>query len=100
MEPDNSHGYHYIGQFMLEEHRWWRSYFPRHKRVHRYVDIRVDEPPMHAGKGENSYDLDDDGIFGMGVPCETVEEAIKGYQEAVDRNRKKYGFPSHISEKM
>lgn len=51
---------------------------------------------MHQGKGENSYDQDDDGIFGMGVPGTTLEEAIKGYQDAVSRDRKRYGMPDSL----
>lgn len=96
IEPDNSLGMHYIASFMAERHTWWRSHFPMFKKVHHYIDIRLDNPPMHQGKGENSWDLDDDGIFGMGVPGTSIEEAIAGYQEAVRRDRKKYGMGSDV----
>lgn len=35
-------------------HRTWFS-----------VEMKIDKPPMHAGKGENSWDCDDDGAFGV-----------------------------------
>lgn len=35
-------------------HRTWYS-----------VDMKIDKPPMRAGKGENSWDCDDDGAFGV-----------------------------------
>ncbi len=96
IEPDNSLGFHYTGTFMAERHTWWRKRFPMFKDVHHYVDIRVEKPPMHTGKGENSYDLDDDGIFGMGAHAKTIEEAIAAYQEAVKRDRKRYGMGSDV----
>jgi hypothetical protein len=37
------------------------------------IDIKIDKPPMHAGKGENSYDLDDDGTYGMSGPYKGPE---------------------------
>ncbi len=98
IEPDNSLGFHYLGVFKAERHTSWRSHFPWFKRVHDTVDIQVDNPPMFGGKGENSYDLDDDGIFGMGMPCKTLQEAIDGYREAVYRNRRKYGMPGSVLE--
>jgi hypothetical protein len=94
IEPDNSLGLHYTASFMAERHTWWRKHFPMFKRVHHYVDIRLEDPPMHQGKGENSYDLDDDGIFGMGMPGTTIEEAIAGYQAAVKSDRDRYGMGS------
>jgi len=98
IEPDNSLGFRYFGTFMGERHSWWRKHFPWFKQTHHYVDIRCENPPLHSGKGENSYDQDDDGIFGMGVPGTTIDEAIAGYQEAVKRDRQKYGMPGDIHE--
>lgn len=98
IEPDNTLGFSYVGQFMLERHAWWRARFPWRKKIHHYVDIQVEHPPMFAGKGESDWDIDDDGIFGMGVPGTTLEEAIKGYQDAVYRNRDKYGMPDVIDK--
>ena len=100
IEPDNSFGMHYIGSFMAERHTWYRKYFPMFKHVHHYVDIQMEKPPMHQGKGENSWDLDDDGIFGMGVPGTTLEEGIAGYQNAVKRDRKKYGMGSAVLHEL
>lgn len=57
-------------------------------------DVAVKRPPMFQGKGENSWDCGDDGIFGMTVECRTPEEAVAGYIKAVERQRAKYGMPS------
>lgn len=98
IEPDNQFGFHYTGTFTAKRHTRWRSHFPMFKRVEKYIYIELDHPPMHQGKGENTHDLDDDGIFGMHVIGTTIEEAIKGYQEAVKRDRKKYGMGSAVHQ--
>jgi hypothetical protein len=82
--------------FMAEKHTRWRSHFPWFKKEHCYIEIKVDDPPLHAGKGENSWDMDDDGIFSMGVDGTTLEHGIAGYQKAVYRDRQKYGLPNGI----
>lgn len=66
--------------------RWWV------RRVSR-ATIEVKDPPMFAGKGENSYDLDDDCIYSMSCPAESVDEAVQKYRDAVLKSRKKYGNP-------
>lgn len=96
IEPDNTLALHYFGTFTAQRHTWWRKRFPWIRHIHHYVDIDVKHPPLHSGKGENSYDLDDDGIFGMGVPGTTLEEAIKGYQDAVYNDRRRYGMSNAI----
>ena len=69
---------------------WKRPRWPW-ARVREYVDIRCENPPQFRGKGENSYDLDDDGIYGMGSDGHSYEHAVAAYIEAVLKNREKYG---------
>lgn len=62
--------------------------------VRESVDIRLERDgaiPQFRGKGENSYDCDDDAIFGMGSEGHSYEHAVATYVEAVLRNRRKYG---------
>lgn len=46
---------------------WFRSRIPFGLYKKQLVSLSVDikNPPMRAGKGENSYDCDDDAIFGL-----------------------------------
>lgn len=97
IEPDNSLGLRYLGTFTRMEETRWRSHWPWNKKKStQYWKIEFKNPPMHAGKGENSWDLDDDGIMGCSALVETLQEAIKDYQERVYRDRKKYGMPDVI----
>ena len=61
---------------------------------------------MRAGKGENSWDCDDDGSFGMSMPWKHKETprwdngelcaklAVKDYVESVLKDAKRYGSGS------
>lgn len=66
------------------------------------VEMKIDKPPMRAGKGENSWDLDDDGSFGLYMtwpherPTWNNREAmnrlaIADYVESALKDAKKYG---------
>ena len=96
IEPDNRLGLRYAGTFQRQKEVRWRGNFPGRKRIAVYWQIEVEEPPLHAGKGENSYDQDDDGIISTSAFVETIEEAVADYQERVYRDREKYGMPSVI----
>lgn len=96
IEPDNRLGLRYYGMFQQKRETRWRSHFPWRRRRAVYWDIEVRDPPLHAGKGENSWDLDDDGIVGTSAFVDTIEEAIADYQDRVQRDRKKYGLPNVI----
>ncbi|MHC5826003.1 MAG: hypothetical protein ACYT04_61670, partial [Nostoc sp.] len=43
------------------------------------------------GKGENSYDIDDDAIYGMTTAANSVDEAIAHLRDDVIETRKRYG---------
>lgn len=96
IEPDNRLGLHYFATFQKQEEVRWRGNFPWRKKRALYWEISTDHPPLHAGKGENSWDQDDDGIMGCSVTAETVEDAVVRYQEKCQRDRKKYGLPDVI----
>lgn len=53
------------------------------------VDIPGGIP--HDGKGENSWDCGEDGLFGMTCPAATVEAAVAACVESVLRDRRRYG---------
>lgn len=76
---------------------WVRPRFPFLRRVIRRAHIEVANPPEFAGKGENSWDCDDDAIYSMTTPASSVGEAVTAYRDAVLRNRKRYGNPRTLA---
>lgn len=48
-------------------------------------------PPSFSGKGENSYDCDDDAIWGTSFDVATVGEAVLLYIAKVTEQRQRYG---------
>lgn len=85
----------YIGKCQIERCTWKRKRWPFEKSIIR-AEINLEKPPMFAGKGENSWDCDDDCIYAMTCGAKTVTEAITRYQEAVYRDRARYGMPSKV----
>lgn len=83
--------------------RWWNR---RKSSIDLYADVSLEKPPKFSGKGENSWDCGDDGIFGMSfklpwehtvklymneVPAEANAEVVAKYIAEVEKNRVKYG---------
>jgi hypothetical protein len=73
---------------------WQRPRWPWPSRVSRSFDIEAIRPPMFAGKGENSWDCDDDAIFGMTSTERTAGGAVGDYVGRVLSRRRRYGLPS------
>jgi len=68
---------------------WWT-------KVIRRAEIEIPKGIPVPGKGENSWDLDDDAIFGLTCPATTVEEAVQAVIESANRSREKYGGKSWL----
>jgi hypothetical protein len=66
-----------------------RAFWVSHRRTSSELD--VPHPPAFSGKGENSWDCGDDGIFGLTSNATTEAGAIGDYIKAVLRNRERYG---------
>ena len=65
--------------------------------VESYYDVRIPKGVPFAGKGENSYDCDDDGLFGYSSYEKTLEAvAAEGATHVLNR-RTRYGKPSQTS---
>lgn len=88
-------GREYEGVWTLTRETWKRPRWPvnSHERVGSWID--VEHPPAFAGKGENSWDCDDDGIFGCGSEATTPAPAVGDYIKAVLRDRERYGVASN-----
>lgn len=55
------------------------------------IDFLKGEQLPIPGKGENSWDCDEDAFFGSSVGAETIEEAIGELVESALRRRRRYG---------
>lgn len=96
-------------EFKMDSITWKRNrdfrryipYFLYHKTWHS-VEMKIKNPPMISGKGENSWDCGDDGTFGMysgwdgSTPrWDNIEalskEAVTYYVDSVFKDLKKYG---------
>lgn len=69
---------------------WKRPRWPFAKRLRR-ADIEPETPIPLPGKGENSWDMDDDATYSMTCPAESPEEAAIRLAASVIRDREKYG---------
>jgi hypothetical protein len=67
-----------------------------------YVSVDIPKGIPFAGKGENSWDCGDDGLFGYSSEGESLETAIAKGVESVLTSRRRYGMPSKqaISEAL
>lgn len=86
-------GRRYAGTWKLERYSTTRPRWPRPYRVRFSSHVVMADPPRFAGKGENSWDQGDDGIFGMGSRELTPAGAVGDYVKAVLKNREHYGMP-------
>lgn len=69
---------------------WTRPRWPFAKRIKR-ANVELEKPIPVPGKGENSWDIDDDAIMSMTCPANTVEEAIAHVVESALRTRRRHG---------
>ena len=82
----------YRGTAKIERRTWKRSRWFAHSRVSTTIDCPKGIP--FAGKGENSWDCGDDGLFGWGTEGESIERAIAHGVESVLTSRRRYGHAS------
>ena len=82
----------YHGTAKIERRTWKRPLWFRQTRGSTTIDCPKGIP--HAGKGENSWDCGDDGLFGWGVEGDAVEKAIAHGVATVLIARRRYGQPS------
>ena len=80
----------YPATVQLTRQTWQRSRLPW-KRTRYSTRIEVPKPPMFAGKGENGWDCDDDGIFGCGSEELTAAGCVADYVKRVLQERARRG---------
>jgi hypothetical protein len=62
------------------------------KRTGREVTLSIPKGIPFAGKGENSWDCGDDGLFGIGG--DSIDDVIRRAQDSVIERRRRYGHAS------
>jgi len=81
----------YMAIFTPQRQVWKR---PRwFQLVRESFDVKIPKGIPFAGKGENSWDCGDDGLYGMGADG-TMDEAIMRVRDTVLERRQRYGNPS------
>lgn len=69
---------------------WKRPRWPWGRTVMR-ADIECERGAPVPGKGDNSWDMEDDAIYGMTTQAGTVAEAKEKFRASVMRDRERYG---------
>lgn len=79
----------YLTKMQLETSTWRRPRWPFPKVMVGYK-INIPRGIPHQGKGENSWDCGEDGLFGCYSEGESIREAIAKVQTLVLKDRKRY----------
>ena len=90
-------GRRYEGTWKLERYARTRPRWRWPYGVSVGSHVVMPDPPRFAGKGENSWDCGDDGIFGMGSREVTPAGAVGDYVKAVLKRRERYGMPGEYA---
>lgn len=79
----------YLAHGKISRDSWKRPRWFRHTISRAHVDM--DQPVPHPGKGENSWDCGEDGVYGMTCPASSIREAMDKIAESAMQSRQKYG---------
>lgn len=80
----------YPASVRIFESTWKRPRWPWPRRMVR-AEITPDKPIPVPGKGENSWDCDEDATYGMTCAAQTPTEAVAHYSASILRDRQRYG---------
>lgn len=92
-------GHKYKALVQMKECTWKRARWPFPERLHR-AEIECVPPIPIPGKGESSWDLEDDATHSMTCVADTPEQAVEKLVASVLERRQKYGLPDSISEEQ
>lgn len=80
----------YPATVRMFEATWKRPRWPHASRRIR-AEVEMKTPIPVPGKGENAWDLDDDAIYSIITPADTVTQAVVAIRQSALASRKKYG---------
>lgn len=82
-------GYH--GQVTMRADSWKRPLWFRRTVRRAHVEMDEGQQIPIPGKGENSWDQGEDGIFGSTFPCESFADVERHMIESAMRTRRRHG---------
>jgi len=82
----------YPAKYEVFESTWKRPRWPRVKRVVR-TDIELEQAIPFSGKGENSWDCGEDGLWGTTIRTDDPREAARKTAQSALETRRKRGDP-------
>lgn len=88
----------YPCRVVLKDETWKRPRLPWASLRIRRAHIEMAKPVPVPGKGENSWDIDDDAIYSITGEAQTVEEGLAMLREEAMRSRTRYGGASWAPE--
>lgn len=80
----------YLATYTETMDTWKRPRWPRKLTARRFHIDMVEPIPM-PGKGENSWDQDDDALYSIVVSCEQLSTAVEYIRDSVYKRRLRYG---------
>lgn len=80
----------YEGTVTMFLSAWKRSRWPWPRQMLR-ATLVMDDPVPFPGKGENSWDVDDDAIYEITTPATSPLDAVAALVASVERCRRQYG---------
>lgn len=89
----------YPVQVVIERRSWRRPRWPWARKVRISADVRSEQGLPIPGKGENSWDIDDDAYYSIGTPTETATDAVQYAAQRVLETRRRYGGSSWVPSK-
>lgn len=81
----------YTGTCVMRDDSWKRPLWFRQTIRRAHVDMDEGQHVPFPGKGENSWDCGEDGIYGMTCEAATPNDAIAAIRESAEKSRQRYG---------
>jgi hypothetical protein len=89
----------YPATIVLTRSQWKRPRWPWPRTIVR-AEITPEKPVGIPGKGENAWDIDDDAVFSMTTPADTIPEAISEFVKSVLETRRRHGGKAWVPEEV
>jgi len=88
----------YTAKVKLFTSTWKRPRWPWPRIIER-AEVDVKDGVPIPGKGESSWDIDDDAVYSLITPAASVDEAIEKFVKSINNTRLRYGGENWIPEK-